>query len=146
MRLFYAIGSGLSFLVVLISVYFGSNIYRANENRFITHLNEMDRISYFGLDQVPQLSYNAALFTLPLLLFILVVEIIILFKKPNIRARNIAIGALVAICIIMVFSVLTLRNPVGYDFSHWGYIWITLGLVVFAGNVLSIFLKPEFRN
>lgn len=146
MRKFYATCSGLAFLMLLISVYFGSNIYRANENRYITHLNEMDRISYYGIEQVPQLSYNAALFTFPLILGIIFMEILILSKKPNLKTRNIAIGCLCAIGIIFVVDLLTLANPENYDFSNWGYLWITLGLIVLAGNTLSVFIKPQLRS
>lgn len=141
MRKHHLIIAGLAFLLCLISVYYGIRIVNANENHLITELNELDKIRHDNIRMVPMMSFSAAMFTLPFILAILVFEIIVLKKAINRQAKNIGIGMLVNISIILVFDILILSNPVYFDFSKWGFIWICLGLILIAGNALSYVLR-----
>ena len=143
MKVPHLVSAGLSFLMILIAVFFGSNIYRANENRFITHLNEMDRISYYGIADIPALTQKAVVFTFPLILTIFILTTYILIKKPFRIVRNIAFGNMVISTIIIVLSLLVFNDPITFDFSLWGYVWITMGIILIAGNILSVFIKKS---
>jgi len=131
----------VSFLLMLISVFFGVSIHNANANMHITYLNEMDNIHYYDVDLVPQLTRQAAIFTFPLILGILVMEIIVLFKSRVKQVKNIAIGLTGAVFVLFIIDILVLSNPQEHDFSAWGYFWIIAGLFCLAGNALSVFVK-----
>ncbi len=142
MRKEHVFAASFAFLMVIMAVYFGASIHNANTNQHITYLNEMDNIQYFDVDVIPRLNARAAIYTLPFIVFILLLEIYIIWKSKNRIVRNMAIGLLVTIVIILSFDIMILTDPPAYDFSRWGYIWITLGLFLIAGNVLSLFMKP----
>ena len=142
-RKIFAISAGLAFLMALISMYFGSSIYNANENVHLQYLNEMEQIHYFDADMVPGLSRLAALVSLPFLLGILGLEIYVLFKSPVRISKRIAIAIVGIVVILLLLAILTIKYHTEYDFSKWGFAWVFGGLFTIAGNVLSIFLKPE---
>lgn len=129
--------AGLAFIMCIISMYFGLRIYNANENIHLTELNELDQKYYDNIERVPALSFLAACFTLPLAMAILILELIAIWKSNKRQVKNIAIGLLAVISIILVVDILTIFNPVAFDFSKWGFVWICLGLVIVAGNMLS---------
>lgn len=145
MRKHHFIIAGLAFLMCLISMYFGMRIYNANENHLITELNEMDKIKFDDIRKVPMLSLSAAIFTAPMILLMLVFEIIVLKKVIHRQAKNICIAMIVTICVILTFDVLILTNPLYFDFSKWGFIWICLGLILVAANILSYVLRSGER-
>ena len=133
--------ASLGFLVVIMSAYFGASIHNSQSNDIISYLNEMDHIYHYDVERIPTLNFQAAVFTLPLILIILVVELIVVFKSTIKQVKNISIGLTVAALIILFFAIMTVINPVEFDFSIWGYVWITMGMFIVAGNVLSIFIK-----
>ncbi len=149
MRNINIVAACISFLLVLIAVFFGASIHNANTNMHITYLNEMDNIHYFDVNRVPQLTRQATIFTLPLLIGILVLELIITVKGTVRQVKNIAIGLAIAMLIVIVFDVLIMSNAQAYDFSRWGYIWITMGVFSLAGNALCVFItgnKPVAKK
>lgn len=133
--------AGIAFLVILIAAYFGATIHSSKTNDIISYLNEFEHINYYDADLIPKLNFQAALFSLPLLLTILVFELIIIFKSQIRQVKNLAIGASLAVMIVIVIDTLTLTNPFGFDFSLWGYIWITMGAIILAANLVSVFVK-----
>jgi len=133
--------AAIGFLLLLVSLYFGASVHNANTNSLITYLNEADHIYHYDKALVPKLNYQAALFTFPLILMIFVVEVIIAIKSKMRQVKNIGIGLSIASLIIAIVAVLILLNPTAYDFSLWGYVWITMGIFIVAGNIISIFLK-----
>lgn len=139
--------AALSFLMCVISIYFGIRIYNANENILLTNLNELDNIYYDDVENVPKLSFLAALLTLPFLLAIGTLEIICIVKSSKRQVKNIAYGLVVVVIIVLTVDIITLTDPVGFDFSKWGFVWICLGLILIAGNLLSYaiyrFSSPE---
>ncbi len=141
MRSKNGVAAALGFLMVLISMYFGSSIYNSKSNSPISYLNEMDHIHYYDVDLIPNLNFNAAAITLPFILILLFLQIWISLKATISPIRNIGRGLLCAVVIILAFDVLILSNPEQFDFSKWGYIWITLGIVIIAGNAFSVFIK-----
>ena len=130
-------------------MYFGLRIYNANENIHLTELNEIDHIYYDDEEMIPTLSFLAACFTLPFAIAIIILEIITVLKTNIRQIKNIAMGLIAVICLILVVDVLTISNPVDFDFSKWGFVWICLGLVIVAGNLLSFaiyrFSKPDSK-
>lgn len=141
MRKHHLVIAGAAFLMCLMSMYYGIRIFNANQNHLITELNELDKIIYDNIRKVPMLSFSAAMFTLPVILIIIVFELIVFFKVINKKAKNLCIGMLVTVGIILIFDILILTNPVAFDFSKWGFIWICLGLILVAGNILSYILR-----
>ena len=135
------IAAGLGFLIVVIAAYFGASIYNSQANSPIAYLNEMDQIYYYDPALIPFLNFKAAIITLPFILGVLIIEILILRKTTIRQVKNIAIGLLVAILIILTTAILTLLNPTEFNLSVWGYVWICLGLFVVAGNLISVFIK-----
>ncbi|MFT5822275.1 MAG: hypothetical protein ACI8ZM_003531 [Crocinitomix sp.] len=133
--------AGLAFLVILIAAYFGATIHSSKTNDIISYLNEFEHINYYDAALIPQLNFQAALVSLPLILAILVFEIIIAFKTQIRQVKNLAFGASLAIIIVIVFDVLTLMNPFDFDFSQWGYVWITMGAIIVTANLVSVFVK-----
>ncbi|MDC3352220.1 hypothetical protein OAV92_03135 [Crocinitomicaceae bacterium] len=129
------------FLMTLIAAFFGASIHSSKTNVHISHLNELDHIHHFDPEIIPQLNAQAAMFTMPFVLALLFFELWIVFKSDIRQVKNIAIGLTVAALIILVVAILTLMNPVEFDFSQWGYVWITMGIFIVAGNALSIFIK-----
>jgi hypothetical protein len=142
-RKIFVAAAGLAFLMTLVSMYFGSSIYNANENVHLGYLNEMDKIYYYDIEKVPQLTKMAAIISLVFLIPILGLESYTLIKSPVKSTRKIAI-ALATVAVILIFiAILTISNPVNFDFSKWGFAWVFGGLFTIAGNVLSVFLKTK---
>lgn len=141
MRSKNGLAAAIGFLMVLISVFFGVSIHNAKTNDPISYLNEMDHIHYYDAELIPELNFSAAAITLPFLLILLFLQIYISVKAVVKPVRNIGIGLLVAVLIIILFDLLVFSNPVYFDFSKWGYIWITLGILIISGNAFSVFIK-----
>lgn len=135
------IGAVLGFLMTLIAAFFGASIHNSKTNVHISHLNELDHIHYFDPDLIPQLNAQAAIFTLPFVIGLLVLEIWIASKAKVKQVKNIAIGLSIAATIILTIAILTLIDPVSFDFSQWGYVWITMGIFIVSGNALSAFIR-----
>lgn len=143
MRKYHLGIAAIAFLMCLISVFFGVSIYNANENFLIEHLNTADQIYYFDIEQVPGLSHRAAIFTFPLILGITGLSIFLLAKKPERKVKNLLFGTLLAVMIIMSVAIGTIINPVYFDFSQWGFIWVCLGLFISASNVLAFLASKK---
>jgi hypothetical protein len=141
MRKYNLIIAGVAFIICLVSAYFGVRIYNANENFLITDLNEFDKIYHDDINLVPKLSKLAALITLPLISIILVLEVLVLRTAKVRQSKNIAIGLMIAAVAVLVVDILTISNPIFFDFSKWGFVWICMGLFLMAGNVLSYFIS-----
>lgn len=141
MRKHHLVIAACTFLLCLISVYYGIRIYNANENHLLTELNEFDKLIYDDISDVPYLSFSAAMITLPILLIIFVFELIILFKVNQRKVKNITFGLMLFTLIILAFDLMILNQPDYFDFSKWGFIWICLGLIILAGNIFSYALR-----
>ena len=133
----------ISVIICAISVYFGASIYNANNNFLISHLNEMDKIYYYDVNLVPALSKKAAIITSPFVLAILVISILALRQSKNIKAKRLLKTIMAAALIISVFISLTIANPVFFEFGKWGYVWVTMGLIMIWANLISLFLKEN---
>lgn len=137
----------IGFLMCAISVYYGSRIYNANENFLVTELNEFDKIYHDDVEMVPKITLQAAIVTLPLVLAMIILQVISTFKSKKRQVKNIGYGLLLAGAIILTIEVMTLMNPTSYDFSRWGFVWICMGILFIAGNLLSVaiyhFNKPN---
>jgi hypothetical protein len=140
MKKYNLIVAALAFLICALAAYFGTRVHNANENFLLTELNEFDKIYYDDITLVPKLNRLAAIVTAPLILGILFLEVMIIRTAMVRQSKNIAIGLFIATAIIAVFDVLTFLSPEDYDFSHFGFIWICLGLFLLVGNVLSYFI------
>jgi hypothetical protein len=140
MKKYNLIVAALAFLLCALAAYFGTRVHNANENFLLTELNEFDKIYYDDITLVPKLNRLAAIVTAPLILGILFLEVMVIRTAMVRQSKNIAIGLFIATAIIAVFDVLTLLSPEDYDFSHFGFIWICLGLFLLVGNVLSYFI------
>jgi hypothetical protein len=140
MKKYNLIVAALAFLICALAAYFGTRVHNANENFLLTELNEFDKIYYDDITLVPKLNRLAAIVTAPLILGILFLEVMVIRTATVRQSKNIAIGLFIATAIIAVFDVLTLLSPEDYDFSHFGFIWICLGLFLLVGNVLSYFI------
>lgn len=143
MRKYHLVIAGLAFLMCLFSMYFGIRIFNANENHLLTELNQIDKIYHDDINQVPFLSFKAGVFTAPLLLAMLVFQIITLIKTQQRQAKNVCRGLLAAISIILIFDALVMIHPLHFDFSKWGFVWICLGLIILAGNLLAYVLRRK---
>jgi hypothetical protein len=131
----------LGFLNLLIAAYFGASIYNAQATSLIKHLDEIENIQHYAVELVPLLNYQAAVITLPFLLIIFILELFIRLKSNIRQVKNIALGLIVAISSVIVVAILTLLKPSEYDFSRWGYLWLTISILVIAGNLVSVFIK-----
>lgn len=140
MKKYNLIIAALAFLVCVLSAYFGVRVHNANENFLITDLNEFDKIYHDNIEMVPALNWRAATITLPFLLAIMVLEILVIRTAIVRQTKNIAIGLMIAVGIILVIDILTISAPKQFDFSKWGFVWICLGLFLLAGNALSYFI------
>lgn len=140
MKKYNLIIAALAFLVCALSAYFGVRVHNANENFLITDLNEFDKIYHDNIEMVPALNWRAATITLPFLLAIMVLEILVIRTAIVRQTKNIAIGLMIAVGIILVIDILTISAPKQFDFSKWGFVWICLGLFLLAGNALSYFI------
>lgn len=142
-RKIFVVNAGLAFLMCLFCMYFGSSIYNANDNIHVEHLNDMDRFSYYDVEQVPALTRLAAILTFPFLLAIAVLETYVIIKTTVRGTKRIALALFGIALVLLILSILTVNNPISFDFSHWGFAWIFGGLFTVAGNGLSIFLKEK---
>jgi len=131
----------IAFVLCLISVYFGASIYNANENALVGHLNERDHLNYYDVNAVPALSRIAAIITLPFIVAIFLLEIFIALKSQIRPVKNIARGIIIAMGLLLCIDIATLTNSGYFDFSQWGFFWITFGLITVWGNVFSVFVK-----
>ncbi|MBK7131062.1 MAG: hypothetical protein IPM74_11380 [Crocinitomicaceae bacterium] len=140
-RKYFVVIGGLSFLLALISLFFGVSIYNANENVHINHLNEMDHIYYYQAVDVPALSRLAAIVTGIFLLAITGVEIYI-YRKTNFQVvKKIALGIIVFCFCVLVLDILTIVHHAYFDFSQWGFAWIAVAVFAVAGNLYSFFVR-----
>lgn len=64
-------------------------------------------------------------------------------RSNNTNRRKVAGGMLMAIGIIFTVDVSTIINPDYFDFGGWGFVWITLSILIIAGNIYSYFLKEK---
>lgn len=135
--------AGMALILCLVSVFFGMSIFNANNNEHIQHLNVADRIHYYDANLVPTLTYRAALSTIPFILGILITSVLVLRTTLVKKVKNLALGSLAAILVVIIFDVLTILNPYFFDFSKWGFVWITMGMIIIAANVLSIFINER---
>lgn len=133
---------GAGIIMCVIAVYFGGSIYSAKNSAFTTHLDAMDKIYNYPVEMIPTLSKKAAYFTLPFILIISVLLILVFLKSKNLVRKRIAIGLMIAIFIVWTFDILTILNPQFFDFSNWGFVWMTMGIIIIGGNLFSYFL-PE---
>ncbi len=131
----------LGFLTLLLAAYFGASIYNAQATHLINHLEEIENVQHYAVNLVPFLNYQAAVFTLPFLLIIFFLEIYIRLKSKIKQVKNIALGLIFALSGVIIIAILTLSNPTQYDFSQWGYVWLTISILVIAGNLISVFIK-----
>lgn len=143
MRKLHLFAAAASFLLCLISIYFGIRIFNANDNFLITELNNFDKVYYDSIERVPALSYGAAIVTAPFLVGILVLNLICLFKVQSKKAKNLILGLVSAVSIIIVFDIIAIFSRGAMDFSKWGYIWICLGLVLVTGSGLAYILRRK---
>lgn len=142
-RKIFVIIAALAFLMCLISLYFGASIYNANDNFHVQHLNDMDRLNYYDVEQVPALTRMAAIVSLPFLLAIMVLEIYVVIKTKVAPVKRIALSLTGIALTVMVIAGMTLASPLSFDFSHWGFVWIFAGLFTIAGNGVSVFMKAK---
>ena len=143
MRKLHLFAAAASFLLCMISIYFGIRIFNANDNHLITELNNFDKLYYDPIERVPALSHAAAIITLPFLIIILVLDVICLLKTEAKKAKNLIIGLITTCALITIFDVIMLSSKGGMDFSKWGFIWICLGLILVAGNGLAYILRRK---
>lgn len=142
-RKIFVIIAALAFLMCLISLYFGASIYNANDNFHVQYLNDMDRLSYYDIEQVPALTRMAAIISMPFLLAIMVLEIYVVIKTKIVAVKKIALSLTGIALTVMVIAGMTLSTPLNFDFSHWGFVWIFAGLFTIAGNGVSVFMKGK---
>lgn len=136
----------LAFAMCLISLYFGGSIYSAAANEHITHLNQMENIGHYSVEDIVDLSKSAATITLPFILLMLTFILLIRWRAKNKLRKKVAGGMLLAICIILVFDIMTLSKPAFFDFGGWGYVWITFSILIIMGNIYSYFLPVELKD
>jgi len=131
----------IAFVFCLIAVYFGASIYNANENALVEHLNERDHLNYYDVDAVPALSRIAAIITLPFIVAIFLLELFIALKSQVRPVKNVARAITIAMGLLLCIDIATITNSASFDFSHWGFFWITFGLITVWGNLFSVFVK-----
>ena len=131
----------ISFVTVLVSLYYGVSIQNAQDNFLITDLYLNEGITYYDVDYVPTLSFKAAIVTLLFLTIGLGFQLFVFFKTPFKRVKNLAIGALVCYGIILIFDFLTISDPHFYNFKTYGMIWVTLSLTTIFINIVSVLIR-----
>lgn len=131
----------LSFLIILISLYYGMSIQDAQDNFLIEHLYINEGVENFDLDYIPTLGYKAAIITLFFLVIGFGIQIYIFIKTPFKKIKKLALGALVCFLIIFTFDFLTISFPHDYNFKNYGMIWVLLSLSTIFINGVSIFVK-----
>ena len=131
----------LSFITMLVSLGYGVSIQNAGDNHLNEHLYNDDGFNYALPEEIPTLSFKAALITLLFLVPGFTIQLYIYTKTNFKRLKNLAIGAL--ICYLLIFTVdfLTLSNPMYYNFKYYGMIWVLLSLTTIFINGVSIFVK-----
>lgn len=132
---------GLSFLTILISLYYGMSIQNAQDNYLVEHLYLNEGVEHFDLDYIPTLGFKAALVTLVFLVLGFGIQVFILIRTPFKKVKNLAIGALICFIIIFIFDFLTLSYPHDYNFKNYGMIWVLLSLSTIFINGVSLFVK-----
>jgi hypothetical protein len=131
----------LSFLTILISLYYGMSIQNAQDNFLVEHLYLNEGVENFDLDYIPTLGYKAAIITLFFLIIGFTIQFFIFLKTPFKNVKKLAIGALICFIIIFIFDFLTIYFPHDYNFKNYGMIWILLSLTTIFINGVSLFVK-----
>ena len=103
----------------------------------------MENISHYSVESIPILSKLAAFVTLPFVLLMFFFTLMIRVKATNSNRRKVAGGMVIAIGIIFTVDVSTIINPDYFDFGGWGFVWITLSILIIAGNIYSYFLREK---
>lgn len=131
----------LSFITMLVSLGYGISIQNAGDNQLTEHLYHDEGYSYSSPEEIPTLSFKAALVTLLFLIPGFSIQLYILIKTTFKRLKNLAIGALFCYGIIFIIDILTLISPGIYNFKDFGMIWVLLSLTTIFINGISIFVK-----
>jgi len=132
---------GIAFITIIVSLFFGMSIQNAQDNFLIDHLNIEDGINYFDVNEVPKLSFTAAIVSLIFLFSLLGLEIYIIKKSQHKKVKHLALGAIIFISIILIFAFLTIFNPHYFNFKSFGMIWVIFCLNVIFINLVSLFVK-----
>lgn len=131
------------FLLAVISIFFGGAIYNAHENILITHLNEMDKINYYSESDVNALTRLAVIIDSFFLIIISALEIYVTRKTSFNLVKKLAL-VITSLCVLLlILGIFTIKNPVFFDFSKWGFVWVFAGLATVAANALSIFVGKQ---
>lgn len=143
LNLFSAAGA---FLLALIAVYFGASIVNANQNFPIEHLNELDNLHYYDVEEVPFLTFKAAMVCGPFLLVLLVLQLIILRKSQARKAKNIALALSIVLAAVLIFDLVIFFNPHDFIFSKWGFVIVFVCFFNIVGNMISVFIKGNSKS
>jgi hypothetical protein len=146
MRKLNLTAAGLSFLMCLIAMYFGSSIFNAKENMLIGHLNEMDQLDYYDVRAIPLLNRLAAILTIPFVTAIAVVESWIAIKSKIRPVKNVARGLMIAFIALFILDIFVIAMPENFDFSQWGFFWVIFGITAVGGNLFSVFVPGNKTN
>jgi hypothetical protein len=126
---------------MLVSLGYGITIQNAGDNFLNEHLYNDEGYSYSTPDEIPTLSFKAALITLIFLVPAFSIQLYIYIKTLFKRLKKLAIGALLCFVIIFTVDILTLISPADYNFKNFGMIWVLLSLTTIFINGISIFVK-----
>lgn len=141
MRKLHAGIMALSFIIILVSLFYGISIQNAQDNFLTSHLAIDDGKNYADLEEIPTLGYKAAVITTFFLLIGFSLQIYILSKTKLKQVKNLCIGAVVCFLIIFGFDFLFLFYPKSYNFRDYGMIWVLLSLSTIFINGVSIFAR-----
>jgi len=131
----------LSFITMLVSLGYGVSIQNAGDNHLNEHLYNNEGYNYASLEEIPTLSFKAALVTLLFLIPGFIIQLYIYNKTNFRRLKNLTITALICYLTIFTIDILTLTNPIDYNFKYYGMIWVLLSLTTIFINGISIFIK-----
>jgi hypothetical protein len=126
---------------MLVSLGYGISIQNAGDNFLNQHLYTDEGYSYSLPEEIPTLSFKAAFITLFFLIPGFTIQLYILLKTTFKRLKILASGALICYVIIFSVDILTLINPIAYNFRDFGMIWVLLSLTTIFINGISIFVK-----
>jgi len=133
----------LCFITILVSLYFGMSIYNAINNQHITHLNDFENSSAFGLNDIRVLTAQGVIGTGIFVVLAFAFQIYSYVLADFQKKKNIILGMLSVYIILFVFSFIVMNDLDNRNFHNHGQIWLLLSLTLIFANSILIFYKKK---
>ncbi|MFK8045669.1 MAG: hypothetical protein AB8B72_09245 [Crocinitomicaceae bacterium] len=133
----------LCFITILISLYFGMSTYNAIDNQHISHLNDFENSSAYGLDDIRVLTAKGVIGTGIFVVLAFAFQIYSFIIADFKTKKNVILALFTVYGILFIFSFIVMSDLDNRNFHNHGQIWLLLSLTLIFANSILIFYKKK---